>query len=188
MAIEHLLARFGLPAIFLGAGIEGETLVIAGGVLARRDLVPLWAAVLAAALGSSVADQLFFAAGRHFRDNRRVHAITQKPAFARALASLERHPTGFILGFRFLYGLRTISPIAVGTSHIPVMRFVLLNAIAALLWAMLFAGLGYVFGHGIERLFARLWSSGHPVLIGGAIVIAVVAIVRLLGRWHHRSG
>ena len=51
MAIEALIARYGLAAIFLGAGIEGETSVVAGGVLAHRHLLPLWGVWLAAASG-----------------------------------------------------------------------------------------------------------------------------------------
>ncbi len=48
---------------------------------------------------------------------------------------LERHPTGFILAFRFLYGMRTISPVIIGLSGVPFRKFLLLNAIAAGIWA-----------------------------------------------------
>ncbi len=43
MALDALIVRFGLPAVFIGAGIEGEPFAIAGGFLAHRHLVPLWA-------------------------------------------------------------------------------------------------------------------------------------------------
>ncbi|WEJ99185.1 MAG: VTT domain-containing protein [Candidatus Sphingomonas phytovorans] len=186
MAIEALIARYGLAAIFLGAGIEGETCVLAGGVLAHRHLLPLWGVWLAAAAGSFVADQLFFAGGRYFRDHPRVRAMAAKPGFAKALVTLERHPVLFVMGFRFLYGLRTVSPIAIGTSHIHTRTFLSLNALAAAIWAALFTGIGYGFGGGIERLFGGTLSAGRLV------PIAVVGIVLLLGvaqivRWsHHR--
>lgn len=186
MTIETLLAQYGLAAIFVGAGVEGETIVIAGGVLAHRGLVPLWAAGAAAAAGSFAADQLFFAAGRHFRDHPRVRRMEQRPAFAKALVTLEHHPVLFIMGFRFLYGLRTISPVAIGTSQIRARIFLLLNALAAIVWGVLFTGIGYGFGGGIERLL------GDAVSAGRLMPIATVAIVVLLGlaqtvRWlHHR--
>ena len=85
MMIQPLIARYGLAAIFIGAGVEGETSVIAGGVFAHKQFFPLWAAMLSAAAGSFFADQLFFMAGRHYRDHRFVRRITQKPAFAKAL-------------------------------------------------------------------------------------------------------
>ena len=185
MAIETLIARYGLAAIFLGAGIEGETSVIAGGVLAHRHLIPLSGAVIAAALGSCVADQLFFAAGRYFREHRRVRAMAAKPAFAKALVTFEHHPTLFVIGFRFLYGLRTVSPAAIGTSHIRTRKFVLLNALSAAIWGVLFTGLGYAFGGGIERLFGGV-SAARLIPIGVAGLVLLIGIAQLVRWLHHR--
>ena len=66
--------------------------MVAGGVLAHRHLIPLWAEMAAASTGSFVADQLFFAAGRYFRDNPRVRKVESKPAFAKAIAIFEHQP------------------------------------------------------------------------------------------------
>ena len=67
MTLELLIAKYGLLAVFLGAGIEGETMVILGGVFAHRHLMTYWEAAAAATAGSFIADQLFFFAGRHAR-------------------------------------------------------------------------------------------------------------------------
>ena len=66
LSIETLIAEYGLAAVFLGAGIEGETMVLAGGLFAHEGMLSLPGAMIAAACGSFVADQLFFAAGRRF--------------------------------------------------------------------------------------------------------------------------
>ncbi|MDB5703498.1 MAG: hypothetical protein JWN66_614 [Sphingomonas bacterium] len=186
MAIEALIARYGLAAIFLGAGVEGETCVIAGGVLAHRHLLPLSAAIVAAAAGSFVADQLFFAGGRYFREHPRVRAMAKKPGFAKALVTLERHPVLFVMGFRFLYGLRTVSPIAIGTSHIRTRTFLLLNALAAALWGSLFTGIGYGFGGGIERLLGGSLSASHVLPLVAVALVLLVAIAQAVRWLHHR--
>ncbi|MEG3164575.1 DedA family protein [Sphingomonas sp. PB2P19] len=183
MSIESLITHYGLVAVFLGAGFEGETSVVTGGLLAHQHLLPLVPTGVAAATGSFVADQLFFLAGRRYRDTARVRRMTTKPAFARALAALDRRPTAFLLGFRFLLGLRTISPIAIGTSHVPARTFVLLNAIAAVLWATLFTAIGYLFG---DRMLALL-GNGHNRLIEIAVLVAIAATIGLGVRlWHRR--
>lgn len=185
MAIEALLARYGLLAIFLGAGLEGETVVIAGGVLAHRGLVPLWAAMLCAAVGSCVVDQLWFFAGRHLRDRSWVARMRKKAAFARALALLERHQVAFVLGFRFIYGMRTVSPIAIGTSQVATRRFMALNALAAAIWGPLFTLLGYWFGNFLDPLFHRLFGRPHVLVLVAAalaLVVVAIAIVRLRRR------
>jgi membrane protein DedA with SNARE-associated domain len=177
MSIEALVAQYGLIALFVGAGVEGETVTVSGGVLAHQGLLPLGGAIVAAAAGSFAADQLFFAAGRHFRDHPRVKRIQERPAFAKALDTFERHPTAFVLGFRFLYGLRTVSPIAVGTTTLPTHRFVALNALAAAVWGVLFVGIGYLFGNAFQRVFGKVHAATHALLPILAGVIALGAIV-----------
>ena len=45
----------------LGAGVEGETIAVLAGVVAHSGALGFWSVVLAAALGSVVADQVWFA-------------------------------------------------------------------------------------------------------------------------------
>lgn len=188
MVIQGLIARYGLAAIFIGAGVEGETSVIAGGLFADKAYFPLWAAIAAAAAGSFAADQLFFMAGRHYREHRLVRRIIDKPAFAKAMHKLERNPTAFVLGFRFLYGLRTVSPMAVGTSHLKGRTFLLLNGVAAIIWAALFTGIGYGFGGTIERTLRSTGLIDHLPLVVTGVVLALIAIGQA-ARWlHHRDG
>jgi membrane protein DedA with SNARE-associated domain len=179
MSIETLIAQYGLAAIFLGAGIEGETAVVTGGVLAHQHLLPLWGSAAAAVAGSFAADQLFF------RDTARVRRIAAKPAFAKALDTLERHPTIFILGFRFLYGLRTISPIAIGTSHVPARTFMVLNAVSAAIWGVMFTGIGYLFG---DTLLEAVHSIMPKHKLAGVVVlaIAVAVVMTAIRYWRGR--
>jgi membrane protein DedA with SNARE-associated domain len=186
MTVELLIARYGVLGIFLGAGIEGETVVVAGGLLAHRGLVPLWAACGAAAAGSFIVDQVFYSLGRHFSEHPRLQTMKRKPAFAKAIAALERHPTGFIFAFRFLYGLRTVSPIVIGIAGIPRARFMILNALAAVLWGTVFTLIGYACGNGIEQVFGRLHLHTHLMVVA-ACAAAAGLIVFCLGRWSWKA-
>ena len=92
---------------------------------------------------------------------------------------MDRHPDGFILSLRFLYGLRTVGPIALGVSNVPAPRFLVLNVVAAAIWAVCFSLLGYLFGQTIESLLGRL----HGVETKLAAALAVAAVVWLVHRW-----
>jgi membrane protein DedA with SNARE-associated domain len=181
MSIETIIAKYGLAALFLGAGLEGETVVVAGGLLAHKGLLPLPGAMAAAAAGSFVADQIFFSAGRYFRGQAWVKRVQQKPLFAKALALLERHPIGFIFAFRFIYGFRTISPVAIGTTQVETKLFVIINAVAAVVWGIVFTGVGYLFGHSFEKALDRFLPHGHRVWVLFGVVAAIAAV---LGAWH----
>jgi membrane protein DedA with SNARE-associated domain len=58
---------------------------------------------------------------------------------AKAERLLNRFRTLLILIFRFLYGLRAVTPFVIGMSTVPTRTFVLLNAIGALVWAVRWA-------------------------------------------------
>ena len=186
MTIETFVADYGILAVVLGAGLEGETAVVIGGLMAHQGLLPLPAVMVAAAVGSFASDQVFFTLGRGFRGSQWVRRLTVRPAFATALATLEQHPKAFILGFRFLYGLRTISPVAVGTSHIPSATFIPLNALAAALWGMLFATIGYVFGEGFAELLGRVRLDRQTLVSLAAGVLIVGLVVQGVRRWRAR--
>jgi membrane protein DedA with SNARE-associated domain len=179
---ETLIVRYGLLGIFLGAGIEGEAATIAGGVLAHKHLVPLWGAMLAAATGSCIVDQIYFFLGRFGRRLPWVDRLASRPTFERALSFLARHPTAFILGFRFVYGMRTVSPIAIGTSRIPTAKFVVLNMLAAAVWGPLFVWIGFAFGKALDPLISRVSHDALYAVAGAGLAAAVTAVIIWLVR------
>ncbi len=182
MSLDALIAHYGLVALFVGAAIEGESVVMIGGLMVHRGLLSYWPAVAAVAGGSFLADQVFFLIGRRFRHHPRVRAMMARPAFTRAAAIFARHPTAFVFAFRFLYGLRIASPLAIGTTALPTRRFLLLNALAAILWGALFVAIGYWFGLGLEAAFGRFRAVEHLLLIGIAAAALLAAVAWLARR------
>ena len=165
MDFGQLVADIGPWAIALGAGFEGETAAVAGGVMAHRDIFPIWAAWLCCAFGAFIADEMFFQIGRRFRDRPFVIRVRQKPGFAKAAAFIERYPNAFIFLFRFLYGLRTVSPVALGLTGVSLKRFAALNAIACLIWSAIYTAIGYWFGSTVDRIIIALTPYKTELMI-----------------------
>lgn len=185
MNLAALFARWGLFAVGAGAGLEGETAAVLGGVFAGQGYWPVWASALAAAAGSFAVDQACFYIGRHGRDFGWVVRLRRTKGYAKALKTFERHPIGFIFAFRFLYGLRTVSPLAIGTSKIRTRTFVPANLAAACLWAAIFTGIGYAFGEAFERWVGALKAYLPWVIAAGAAVIVLGFLIHRLRGHHH---
>nr|MEA2799255.1 hypothetical protein [Phenylobacterium sp.] len=175
--MEEFLRQYGPIGIFVGAGFEGQTAVIVGGLLARQHIVQLWLVLISATAGSGIVDQLLFVAGRRFRTHRWVVRATQQQAFARALTFIERFPISYILAFRFIFGLRVASPIAVGVSQVPTWRFTVLNVLGAIIWATAFTMAGFIFGEAVHNVFGHGHHAGRWTLIAAGGIVAVVLIV-----------
>ena len=167
------MVRYGLVAVFVGAGIEGEAVMLTAGYLAHKGLMPILGVAIAGALGACTADQLWFWIARHYGHVRWIERAKRKPAFKRALSVLEHHLILFTLGFRFIYGMRTVTPIAISASKIRSRTFVLLNIISAAIWGPIMAGLGYGFGRVIDP-----WLHGFQVIaLVAVIIVGAIAIV-----------
>jgi membrane protein DedA with SNARE-associated domain len=153
--IKELLSSYGqwfYLIAFVWAFLEGETFLIFAGFAAQRGYLNIEALVVCAWLGSLSGDQLFFSFGRYFGTRIFIRFPNIKSRVAQVTHWLERYAIAFILSYRFIYGVRNVSSIAVGMSDLSWRIFAFWNAIAAFIWASAFSGFGYFFGDFIERL------------------------------------
>ncbi|MDD5587031.1 MAG: DedA family protein [Alphaproteobacteria bacterium] len=171
---------------FVWTALEGETFVIFAALAAQRGFLNIGGLFAAAWLGSFFGDQVLFLVGRVFGTRILARFPRLKPKTDKVLKSLEKYAVVFILSYRFMYGLRNISSIAVGLSHLSWRRFAFLNFSAAFIWALAFCGAGYVFGNVIEHLGRRknevvVYSVRELMLtaLGLFILIIVTRVVFL---------
>jgi len=169
MTLEWFLGKFGYLAVLVGTFFEGETVLILGGLAAKLGYLRLPWVIVAAFLGTFAGDQAYFFLGRRYGQKMLERRREWREKSKRVADLLERHQTAFLFGFRFVYGIRTVSPFAVGMTRISVRRFFLLNAAGAFLWAVVIGVLGYSFGHGLEVVI------GDIKRYEGAILLAVLA-------------
>jgi membrane protein DedA with SNARE-associated domain len=166
MMLQHFLQEFGYFALFLGTA----------GFLAFRGYMDINLVVVVAFFGSYAGDQLWYFMGR--KHGRKL--LARKPRWQmmgdRALEHIRRHPDIWVLSFRFVYGLRTVMPVAIGLSGYPPGRYLLLNGIGAAVWAAALGAAAYKFGAVLEGLLGNvkkyeLWVLGALLVIGGLLWI-----------------
>lgn len=175
--MEQLVADWGYPLILLLTFLEGETVVIIGGFAVHRDWLSPEGVIAAGFLGSFLGDQLYYALGRRYGPRLLYRFPSWQPTAARAFTLLRRYDVWFILSFRFIYGVRIVSPFVIGMSKVPGPRFLVLNAISALVWAAAFTAIGYIFANTLELLLGNLRRVEEAVF---GLLIAAAAVGFLL--------
>ena len=180
--LQELISQFGYPALILGTFLEGEVSLLLACYMAVREVLSLEWVMLCAFLGTFASDQLWYYLGR--RHGRAL--LARKPAWQplgeRANALLRKHPDLWVLGFRFLYGLRTVMPLAIGLSGYSWRRYLLLDAIGAGIWAVALSYLAYSLGHAVDHMLGNLRYLQMGLL--AALVAALLSAG--LWRWHKR--
>jgi len=150
--LESVIRDYGYLALFIGTFLEGETILLVAGYLASMGILDVWLCILAAFTGSLSGDQTAFYIGRYkgkqFIDKR----PNWKCRVERIHKLLERFHEALILSFRFFYGVRNLTPFILGTTDIAGLKFFILNAIGAFVWAVSFAYAGYFFGTVVAKV------------------------------------
>ncbi len=175
---------------FVWTALEGETFVIFAALAAQKGYLNIAALFGSAWLGSFFGDQMFFFAGRFFGARITARYPGIKPKLDKALGWLEKYATFFVLSYRFMYGIRNVSGIAIGMSRLPWKKFVWLNLAAAFIWAAAFCGAGYLFGDVIKKLGKQKEEvvdySVREFMLVALGVFAIVIIIRLWGIYRER--
>lgn len=187
MDLAQIAADYGdyiYPIIFILTFLEGETLVIFGGVLAHQGYLSWPLLFFSAWIGSFCGDQFYFWVGRRWGKDLLVRFPGWRPSAETALEMLCRYNTWFILSFRFVYGVRNFASFAMGMAGVPPLRFLALNFIAAFVWALSFAGFGYVFGEALEAVLGDLIETFGYVMLG--VFIFVVCLITFLHKYQQR--
>ena len=177
MDVERIILHYGAWSYlvtFLWTFFEGETFVLLAGFAAAEGLLNAPLLVVSAWLGSFAGDQCYFWIGRHFG----LRLMARRPDWTTrvdaALGWLRRYDSAFILMFRFIYGIRNFSSFALGVSRIDWRRFLLLNFLAAGVWAATFVGVGSLCGHAVASMLGRMAHQVGLVLL--ALLVALLAL------------
>ncbi|MBF0137131.1 MAG: DedA family protein [Magnetococcus sp. DMHC-1] len=179
---EPLIREYGYVILFVVTFLEGETILLVAGFMAQQGILDLWLVILTAFSGTFFGDQLYFQIGLRWGKNLLTRlSDSWRQRSQRVQELLLRYDTWFILGFRFVYGIRNVTPFALGSFGIQPLRFFLLNGLAAMIWAIAFGFIGFVFGHTLDAFFDRMSVYKYYVLgglLGVGILIWMVRRIR----------
>src|SRR5699024_5788765 len=175
--LQHLIDQYGYWAVAFGCLLEGEVSVLLGAVAVDQGLLKLPGLMLAAFTGTMVSDVGCYFAGRHF--GRPTLARRSRRWRARARVAerlLNRYGAPAIVGFRFVFGVRSVAPRVFRTVNVNPVRFLLLSCLGAIVWTIGFSLLGLLFAHALTALLHHV----KQVEIGLLIVILLASIVGLV--------
>ena len=176
--VNYLLATYGYWAIFIGCLLEGETILILGGMAAHQHVLKLLPVIGYASLAGMLGDQLLFWAGRYFGERLLPRLHKQQAAIDKVTSLIQHHPTVSIFSVRFLYGMRLVGPMVIGASKVSPLKFACINLVGAVVWSTLFASAGYWAGEFLQRVLGDLKPYRLPIALGVVALVVAVGLIR----------
>ncbi len=153
----------------IGLPLPAMPLLLAAGALAGAGHLSFFTSLLCVILAAMAADSIWFQLGRRkgIKILQLLCKISLEPdsCVRRTEGVFAKQGARSLLLAKFVPGLSTVATPLAGIFHMRPRRFLLFDALGALLWAGTFLGLGYVFSGQIERVAEHLASLGGWLLV-----------------------
>jgi membrane protein DedA with SNARE-associated domain len=184
-AIAPYLTHYGYVAVGglllvedFGVLVPGEAVMIAAAVYAgagRMNIVAVAViALIAAITGDSIGWVIGHSGGHRLIARFGRYVLLTPPRVARAEEFFARHGTKIVPVARFFDGLRQVNGIIAGMSRMPWPRFLVLNALGAVLWVGAWTTAGDLAGHHIGTLYSVITRYGTYELAALAVLAAAL--------------
>lgn len=175
--IQHFQTLFNTWGYFLlffyslGSGFVG---IVAAAILSSMGHMDIKLSMLAAGLGNAVGSCLLALLGRTQKKQLQAYLIKHRRKFALVHVWIHKYGVWLIFFNKYLYGIKTIVPLAIGFSKYSLKKFAWLNVLSCALWALILGGVAFYASSWIGHLANRM--SGHSYLfpLGCALIIAAL--------------
>jgi membrane protein DedA with SNARE-associated domain len=126
-------------------------------------------------LGTAASDWLWFFLGKFSGRKWADRNFRWRKNSRKARVWINKYPVLILFGYRYLYGIRTVIPLVIGMSHIPVWKFLAFSTVSILIWTMSF---------GVTFLFLTDWFTSNMEMlktVQTGIVFGVIALILISG-------
>ncbi|GAA4466902.1 DedA family protein [Nibrella saemangeumensis] len=175
-AFEVWLQQYGYVAVLIGSVLEGETALLSAAFAANRGYLSLPFVIGAAFVGSTLTSYTYFWLGRSAGQR----WLAKRPALLRRAERvhrlIERNPSGILVVYHFMYGLRALIPLVYGMSKVSSGRYLLLASVSTTLWAVGIGMAGYHFGEVVTQHFEVIKKHAGFILLGLVVVALLIGL------------
>jgi membrane protein DedA with SNARE-associated domain len=176
----------------LGLPVPEDLALLTGGFLVHRGITQYPTTLAISFVGVVAGDNSLFFLGRRFGTGvlKYLEFVRPRtlPRIERLKKFMDRHGHMAIFYARFLAGVRALIYLTAGSTGVNPRRFLVYDALGALISVPVAVSIGYLFGDQIEAAIRYLGGFDRLIMLAAATCIIFYGSHLLLGTGeHHRS-
>ncbi len=167
LQLLYLFQQYGYVIIFAGTFFEGETTLVLGGLLATQHHLNFWLVVGTAVSASYIGHVVFYFLGKTSSVWILERFPTLKIKIKQAEYIIRRYETLSLFITQYVFGIRLASALSFGILDMKISKYLSLQLLSCLVWAILFASLGYWVGSSLDTMIKNIERALLLILLLG---------------------
>jgi len=159
--------------------LPGDSLLFAAGALAATGVLDIWLVIGLLITAAIAGDAVNYSIGRlvgpkvfSAEDYQGfLHKLLNRQHLDKAHAFFEKHGGMAVVSGRFVPIVRTFVPFVAGAASMTASKFVFFNVIGGIIWVLVCAGAGYLFGN------VPIIKDNFSLVAIGIVIVSVLPIV-----------
>lgn len=154
------LSTYGYVVLFFYSLGGGMVAIIAAGVLSYAGKMDLSLSIAVATVANTLGDTMLFYIGRYNKQAVMPYIQKHKRKLAYSQLLMKRHGDKVVFLQKFVYGVKTLVPIAIGFTKYSFAKFTILNSVSSLIWAIALGVASFYMGEFFMNIGSYLGSHG----------------------------
>ena len=172
----------------LGLPLPEDVVLVSSGVIAGQGFANVHAMFALSMFGVLLGDSMIFLLGHHYGERimryRLVARVLTPDRHAAVQDKFQRYGNRLLFFARFLPGMRVPIYVTAGITHrVSLLRFIMIDALAALISVPLWVYLGFFGANNYQWLVTWVRRSQHGILL----MIMLVVLALLILWWKQRQ-
>ena len=167
------LSTYGYIILFFYSLGGGFVAITAAGVLSYAGKMDLTTSIVVAVVANAIGDTLLFYISRYNQEMIKPYLKKHRRKLALSHVLMKRYGSWIIFFQKFVYGIKTLIPIAIGLTKYSFFKFNILNVISAVIWGLVFGVGSYLSGaffiKAVSVVSDKPWIA--PLILGFFIFI-----------------
>ena len=174
--MEDLIRDWGYIILFLYSFGGGFLALVVAGILAFSGELNIFVVILVAAAANFVGDQFLFTLARKNKAQAKQMMQKHRRKIAMAHLMMRKYGSWVIFLQKYIYGIKTLIPLAMGLTKYDYKKFILFNVFATALWAIFIGMASYMMGDLVYTYIEEFKSYGLAVV--AIILVSVFLLFR----------
>lgn len=178
-SFQENLQNWGYLLLFLYSLGGGYVAIVAAGLLSSLGSMDIALAIIVAFLGNAIGSSVLSFLARKQKKDFLVYMNKHRRKIALAFKWLRIYGVGLIFFSKYIYGVKTIVPIAIGISKYDLRKYLLFNILACLLWALIVGLLSFYASEFVKKVFTNFSTLPSYIMPLSLVVFGMIFFIIL---------